>query len=45
MNIPQNRKEDIRWLDRNITFTNKDHRYLKESKKIIKYLLEETGGI
>jgi hypothetical protein len=39
MNVPKNRKGDLRWLARNIAINNGDHPRLDDAKTLLRKLL------
>ena len=39
MNVPENRKGDLRWLARNVAINNGDHPRLDEVKVLLRKLL------
>jgi hypothetical protein len=40
MNVPVLRKNDFRWLSRNLTIGNREHPELNKALKLIKYIIK-----
>ena len=45
LDVPLLRQRDLRWLDRNLSFRNRNHPLFQETSDEVKRLLREQKGI